>query len=80
MEPIRLHPSWTSRPKLNKAEWSIFHDFTGFASLCGGEPSPQALQAWLEMTEVADEDRQWVIKVYTSLSSVVREPVEKGEQ
>jgi hypothetical protein len=78
--PVKMHASWVARPKMNPALWAIFHDFTDFASLCGGEPTPQALQAWLDMTEVDTEDRPWMIKVYTRLSSVIREPAQQGEQ
>lgn len=77
---MRMHPSWVLRPKMNAALWAIFHDFTDFASLCGGEPTPQALQAWFDMTEVGREDRQWMITVYTRLSSIIREPAQQGEQ
>jgi len=80
MPPLRMHSSWTDRPKMNPAEWSIFVDFTSFSSLCGGEITPQALSAWFDMNRVNDDDRDWMIKVYTRLSSVIREPAQESEQ
>ena len=77
---LRLHPSWVNRPVLNQAEWMIFVGFTEFASMCSGEPSPQGLLAWLQIKNISDADREWMVPVYTRLSSVLREPVSDAEK
>jgi hypothetical protein len=77
---LRMHPSWTNRPKLNQAEWMLFVGFTEFAAMCAGEPTPQALLAWFDLKELCQADREWMIPVYTRLSSVLREPADEGEQ
>lgn len=77
---LRLHASWKNRPALNQAEWVIFVGFTEFAAMCAGEPSPQSLLAWLDIKNISHDDREWMVPVYTRLSSVLREPAAEGEQ
>lgn len=77
---LKLHSTWTDRPKLNAAEWAIFCDFTDFAALCGGEITPQALLSWFDLKGVEPEHREWKISMYSRLSSVTREPAQQGEQ
>ena len=77
---LRMHQSWTDRPKLNRAEWDIFVGFTEFAAMCAGEPTPQALLAWFDLKEFGTADKEWMVPVYTRLSSVLREQAVEGEQ
>lgn len=71
--PRRLHDEWVNRPRLREHERALWHDFMMFSQFCGGDPRPADAVAWFDLQNVAQEERWWLSKLFSTLAGVARE-------
>jgi Mg2+ and Co2+ transporter CorA len=50
-----------------------------FAQFCGGDPRPTDAVAWFDLQNVAHAEREWLSKLFSTLSGVMRERTQTDE-